>query len=102
VIASLIRITIKVIGDGDIADHQPILVDCDSEVVSVLADIPEDVDHRDAVRDWLRGRDLKSYGVAFRQGDTLHLAMISPTGRQFSILSRIGGAWQSLEADDLL
>lgn len=102
VIESLIQITIKAIGDGDIAAYRPILVDYDKQVVSVLADIPEDIDHRDAVRDWLRERDLKTYGVAFQRGGALYLAVISPTGRQFATLSRVDGAWQSFEADDLL
>lgn len=61
------NITMRIIGDDNLSEYLPTLVDLDSNHVRVIEGIPDDVDHRDAVqktisRDGLGERSL-CFGV---------------------------------------
>jgi len=102
VIEEIARITQRVIGDGSVDDFLPTLIDFETRTVSVLEGIPADADPKSAIRDWLTGHNVTTYGVAFCNGDEIHLTAIAPTGRKFAALARIEGAWQISDADDVL
>lgn len=101
-IDAVVQITQRVIGDGVIESFLPTLIDFETRTVIALEGIPSDVDQAAAVREWLTGRDLKTYAVAFRIDDAIHIAAISQTGNEFATMTRIDHTWHVAEAASVL
>jgi hypothetical protein len=100
VIESLISITQRVIGESAIEDFQPTLINFDTRTVSVLDGVPADVDARSAIREWLAGKDLETYGVAFRAGEAIHLAAYAKARNAFAAMYRTEDGWRVTSLGD--
>lgn len=99
-IDAIVQITQRVIGDGAIEDFLPTLIDFNTRTVSALEGLPAEADTRVAVRDWLAKCDLQTFGVAFRIGDCIHIAAISPAEETFARLFRRDGEWRTSETTE--
>ena len=102
VIDTFVQMTQRMIGDGAIADYLPTLVNFETRTVSVLESVPEDIDIKSAVRDWLAKHDLETYCIAFRSGEAIHIMAAKGSHREFATLSRRDGVWRTSPAAGLL
>lgn len=93
VIEDIAGITSRVIGDSAIEDFLPTLIDFEARTVRVLEGMPGHVDVREAVRSWVVGLNLKSYGVAYRIGSTIRIAAFAEAGPVFAEMTRSDDGW---------
>ena len=99
-IQTVVNMTINIIEEDGIEDFIPVLIDFDKRAVTGLSEIPEGVDHRAAVKNWLSGMQIENYGVAFRIGDEIGVMTSSSGEKSFARLTRSDGSWAASEAQD--
>jgi len=70
------RMTMRIVQDDGIAEYLPTLILPSEGVVIALEGIPNDINHEDAARKWIKdsGHESKEYFLAFKvSNEEIHL-----------------------------
>jgi hypothetical protein len=100
-LGTLARITQNVLDKTGYEAFQPTLLDPASRTVRTLSGVPAEVDHVQALLDWVGRLGLTAYGAAFRVDGGIGLAVVDDGERRFAILPLSGGPDALSECDDL-